>query len=78
MIVDMNKFVPGEPLGEGLLTVVEEMPGLIVGSDETYTLSRGYWPSYNVPFFPEIYERSGYPAAVEKYGPVSMFYPNYH
>ena len=26
----------------------------------TETLTRGYWPSYNVPYFPEVYKRSGY------------------
>eukprot|EP00949_MAST-11_sp_MAST-11-sp1_P001690 g1690.t1 len=73
MVVDMNKFRPHEQLRPGLLTVVEEMPGLIVFDDETSTLERGYWPSYNVPYFEEIYARSGYPEAVEKYGP-SMSY----
>lgn len=29
----------------------------------------GYWPSYNVPFFEEIYNKSGYPDVVAKQGP---------
>lgn len=24
-------------------------------------LERNYWPSYNIPYFPEVYNRSGYP-----------------
>ena len=28
----------------------------------------GYWPSYNVPFFDEVYTRSGYPDFVKKHG----------
>ena len=27
----------------------------------TEVLARGYWPSFNVAFFPEIYVKSGYP-----------------
>ena len=57
----------------GLLTVVEQIPGLVEYADLTDTLERGYWPrcgaagvcvclipsSYNVPYFKEVYERSG-------------------
>ncbi len=38
----------------GLLWVVEQIPGLVVAADMTPTLLLGYWPSFNVPFFPEV------------------------
>jgi len=60
MVVDLSKFEPGTALRDGLLWVVEQIPGLVVGDDKTATLEMGYWPSFNVPFFREIYERSGY------------------
>mmetsp|Transcript_49674 Transcript_49674/g.118319 ORF Transcript_49674/g.118319 Transcript_49674/m.118319 type:complete len:560 (-) Transcript_49674:105-1784(-) len=60
MIVDFKLFEPGKPLKDGTLYVVEEMPGLLVGADQTERLRSGYWPSYNVPFYPSIFERSGY------------------
>ena len=47
MVVDFNRFKPGEPLAKDLLWVVEEIPGLIRAKDMTDTLERGYWPSYN-------------------------------
>ena len=28
----------------------------------------GYWPSYNVPFYEEVYNRSGYPGVVKEHG----------
>nr|QOL01101.1 putative extracellular protein CSOL_028 [Pseudococcomyxa simplex] len=60
MIVDLKLFGPGQELQPNLLWVVEQIPGLTVAEDQTEILSRGYWPSYNVPFYPEIYRRSGY------------------
>ncbi|KAL4451415.1 hypothetical protein ABPG77_009487 [Micractinium sp. CCAP 211/92] len=61
MVVDLKLFKPGHELPPGLLWVVEQMPGLVVASDQTGTLERGYWPSYNIPFHPEVYSGSGYP-----------------
>lgn len=63
MVVDFSRFTPGQPLRDGTLWVVEEMPGLVVGADQTDALARGYWPSYNVPFYKEVYARSGYAGA---------------
>eukprot|EP00463_Aulacantha_scolymantha_P000189 TRINITY_DN1106_c0_g1_i1.p1 TRINITY_DN1106_c0_g1~~TRINITY_DN1106_c0_g1_i1.p1 ORF type:complete len:236 (+),score=20.65 TRINITY_DN1106_c0_g1_i1:140-847(+) len=69
MIINWRQFQPGQPLNSGLLWVVEEIPGLVFGGDTTENLQRGYWPSYNKPYWPEVYEKSGYPAVVAKYGP---------
>lgn len=68
MVVDFNRFTPGQPLRPGTLWVLEEIPGLVKGADQTPTLARGYWPSYNVPFYTEVYERSGYRAIFDDDG----------
>lgn len=60
MIVDFKLFTPGHSLRDGTLWVIEEIPGLVAGADQSEALRRGYWPSYNVPYYPEIYNRSGY------------------
>lgn len=60
MVVDFNQFKPKTALKDGTLWVVEEIPGLVMGADQTETLRRGYWPSYNVPYYKEVYKRSGY------------------
>jgi hypothetical protein len=60
MIVDMNKFTPGEPVRAGLLTVLEQIPGSVVVSDRTDVLKAdSYWPSYNLAYYPEVYNKSG-------------------
>lgn len=43
-----------QELQEGLMWVAEQIPGLTAAADMTATLERGYWPSYNVPFFREV------------------------
>jgi len=68
MVIDYNKFEVGKTLNPGTLWVSEQIPGLVVAADVTDQLIRGYWPSYNVPYFKEIYERSGYPEFVKKHG----------
>jgi hypothetical protein len=50
MIIDYNRFNPGEPLKKGLLTVLEQLPGLIEWQDKTDVLAEDtYWSSYNIP-----------------------------
>ncbi|XP_022092665.1 phospholipase B-like 1 isoform X2 [Acanthaster planci] len=66
MVVD-RKRISGE-LQDGTLTVVEQIPGLVVSEDQTAILRAGYWPSYNVPFYEIIYDMSGYPMMEKKMG----------
>lgn len=42
MVVDLKRFQPRKQLQEGLLWVVEQLPGLVEAADMTSTLSRGY------------------------------------
>ncbi|GLC72566.1 Phospholipase B-like 1 [Pleodorina starrii] len=60
MIVNLNLFNPGSELQPGLLTITEIIPGLAVTADATDDLLLGHFPSYNVPYFPEVYEAAGY------------------
>ena len=41
----------------------------VASGDQTSILRTGYWASYNVPFYEYIYDVSGYPELVKKYGP---------
>jgi hypothetical protein len=38
-----------------------QLPGVVEALDMTDVLARGYWGSYNVPVFQDIYNMSGYP-----------------
>lgn len=66
IIVDLKKFEPGEEPKPGLLWVAEQIPGAVVAKDMTDVLRFGYWPSFNVPYFSEIYNASGYPDFISK------------
>ena len=66
MALDLSLFQPGKPLQQDLLWIVELIPGYSESKDVTEILERGYWPSYNVPVFAEIYKRSGYASQAEK------------
>ncbi|XP_070812719.1 putative phospholipase B-like 2 [Pituophis catenifer annectens] len=70
MIVDYKFFVPGVVVPQrGLLTVLEQIPGMVITADMTKLLyQEGYWASYNVPYFQDIFNTSGLPALVQKYG----------
>lgn len=73
MIVNYNLFTPGQPLKNGTLFVCEQIPGLVYGEDLTHQLERGYFPSYNIPTFDIIYQRSGYPTIEKQIGPSQSY-----
>lgn len=74
MVIDYKLFTPGSPLLPNTFVVGEQAPGLFVWADKTdvcslhfassheQILSLGYWPSFNIPFFPEMYNYLGYPS----------------
>ncbi|XP_015733653.1 putative phospholipase B-like 2 isoform X7 [Coturnix japonica] len=70
MLVDYKAFSPGRAgTQQGLLTVLEQIPGLVIVADKTELLyQQGYWASYNVPYFEEIFNASGNLELVLKYG----------
>lgn len=35
-------------------------------ADQTSILREGYWPSYNIPFYEDIYDMAGYKELEEK------------
>ncbi|KAL3876032.1 hypothetical protein ACJMK2_033919 [Sinanodonta woodiana] len=68
MIVDLKKIELRKNILDGALWVVEQIPGDVVAGDTTPILRTGYWPSYNIPYFEEIYNKSGYPDFVARHG----------
>jgi len=68
MVIDLKRIHLGVSIDDGALWVVEQIPGLVEGADQTQILRTGYWPSYNVPFYESVYNLSGYPEHVRKHG----------
>ncbi|CAG2178703.1 unnamed protein product, partial [Oppiella nova] len=73
MIVDYKLFKKGtkvSELADNLLWIVEQLPDFIHSADVTPVLrSQGYWASYNVPYFQDIYQISGNEDLSRKLGP---------
>jgi len=70
MVVDYKRFKSGDKtLREDLLWVLEQIPGHIHAEDVTHVLQeQKYWPSYNSPYFPDIFNMSGGWPLVKQYG----------
>ncbi|OQR89816.1 phospholipase B-like protein [Achlya hypogyna] len=63
MVLDLHRFTPGIGFATGGLTVLEQMPGAVESRDVTDVLAaQGYWASYNVPYFPVIFNATGFQA----------------
>lgn len=69
MAVDYNNFEVNKTLPDGSLWMVEVLPGLSHEADISSELrTKGYWPSYNRPYFADVRSASGYALAEEEYG----------
>ncbi|KAK3787397.1 hypothetical protein RRG08_032354 [Elysia crispata] len=68
MVIDLKQIELGSVVKNNALWVAEQIPGLVVADDLTDILRAGYFPSYNIPFFEEIYNKSGYPQMAKKPG----------
>jgi len=74
MVVDYNRFTPGQPLKDNTLRMIEQVPGMIHQADLSNELnSRGYWASFNRPYFKDIREATGHAAAEAAYGDLYSF-----
>eukprot|EP00439_Symbiodinium_sp_Y106_P070018 s3852_g12.t1 len=74
IVVDYNRFIPGQPLQRNALRILEQVPGMTHQADITTELtSRGYWGSFNRPFFEDIRRMSGHKTAEESYGKLFSF-----
>ena len=66
MVVDGGRVRKANSAGgshDGWLWILEQIPGMTQRADVTAVLRRnGFWPSYNIPYFPRVYNRSGYAA----------------
>ena len=66
-ILDLNKIDTKEKnINENALTIIEQLPEYTESADVTNFLTKGYWPSYNIPYFKTIYEKSGYVQQIEE------------
>ncbi|CUG06600.1 lysosomal endosomal membrane protein p68, putative [Bodo saltans] len=77
MVLDYKLYTPGavgDALPDNLLWVAEQIPGNVTSADVTFVLrATTYWASFNIPYFPNIYNLSGFAALEEEFGPVNSY-----
>ena len=60
MILDLKLIdTKNKEISDGALYIIEQLPGYCEVGDVTKYLRKGYWPSYNVPYFMKIRELAG-------------------
>ena len=66
-ILDLNKIdINKKQINDNAFMIIEQLPQYIESGDVTHFLKRGYWPSYNIPYFKTIYEKSGFVEAIQQ------------
>ena len=61
MILDINKIdLKNKTIPQKSLMIIEQIPGDFEINDVSNKLKEGYWPSYNVPYSKNFYQKCGY------------------
>lgn len=69
MVLDYKLFEAGNPIKPDTFWVLEQLPGIVQMADmSVYLQDNGYWASYNIPYFPYIYNISGVSESLKMYG----------
>lgn len=70
MILDYKLFnMEAKSLKDDLLWVLEQLPNTTEAHDVTDVLRKqSYWSSYNIPYYPDIFNKGGFREMAEKYG----------
>lgn len=77
LVVDYNQFEAGKQLADNALWIVETVPGWVEKEDMTAALrSKGYWPSFNRPYFKKIRALAGYDEAERIHGSLYSYTDN--
>lgn len=74
-VLDTNLFVPGQPLANGTLTIVDQMPGptATVRDGSELLQEQGYFASYNKISDPALFVLTNQTALVDEYGPIATW-----
>ncbi|KAK5577941.1 hypothetical protein RB653_002889 [Dictyostelium firmibasis] len=68
IVVDYNKFIKGYGALDGTLYILEQVPDYIEYGDQTPILRTGFWPSFNIPFYENIYGLTGFNETYAQFG----------
>jgi len=70
MVVDFKRYVAGSTtLAPGTLWIGSQLPSYFESADVTHVVNKqGYWPSYNIPYFENVFNMAGYPSMVAQFG----------
>jgi hypothetical protein len=69
MVVDYKKFQPGQPVPDGTLFVLEQVPDINHNADMSGRLREtGFWSSENRAFFPDARQVAGFTEAEDLHG----------
>ena len=60
IVTDYNVFERGQAPVANMTWILDQLPGTITAADVTaLVVQQGYMPSYNIPYFPNIFVSSG-------------------